>query len=514
MATKNIDIVINAKDHASKELSGVGGTLDGLKSKATTMAKAGSIALASLAAAAATAGVVMGVKFNSDVEQARAQLMAFTNDGAKTAQILEWVKKEAALTQFSFTEMARAAAALTPVSKQTGVSLEELVRQAEVLAALNPAEGLTGAVFSLREALGGDWVSITDRFNLPRVRINELKNQGIPAMKVISQALGEMGIDYGLVAAQGQTAAARFDQVKDKLTMLAGAAMAPIFERLSNGLDNLANGGDWESLTVKVEYLSRSALAYLKNSFDTVRTAMTDVWNVVAPVLMPAIQELSNTIMKELWPALKRLWDEVSPTLIPVLRELAVISGAVVVSALYALIKALNLVAHAVAWGSDVLRNIIHTFELVRHGAVNVFSQLPDQIRGAIGRVKDFIIAPFQGAYEFVRTLPRKMVDLFAGVGGMIRESIGNIDIPGPLGKIKDTIPGFAAGTLSAPGGLAVVGERGPELVSLPKGARVYPNSQTNDVLSGVTQYNTFNVFNEVDLEASVREIGWRLARA
>ncbi|WP_316195925.1 MULTISPECIES: hypothetical protein [unclassified Bradyrhizobium] len=37
-------------------------------------------------------------------------------------------------------------------------------------------------------------------------------------------------------------------------------------------------------------------------------------------------------------------------------------------------------------------------------------------------------------------------------------------------------IPGFASGTDSAPGGLAWVGERGPELVRLPKGAVVYPN--------------------------------------
>lgn len=39
-------------------------------------------------------------------------------------------------------------------------------------------------------------------------------------------------------------------------------------------------------------------------------------------------------------------------------------------------------------------------------------------------------------------------------------------------------IPGFANGTNFAPGGLAMVGERGPELVSLPRGARVTPNHQ------------------------------------
>ena len=49
--------------------------------------------------------------------------------------------------------------------------------------------------------------------------------------------------------------------------------------------------------------------------------------------------------------------------------------------------------------------------------------------------------------------------------------------IPGAGGGVP-FIPGFAGGTRSAPGGLAVVGERGPELVNLPRGSQVIPNHQ------------------------------------
>ena len=94
-------------------------------------------------------------------------------------------------------------------------------------------------MFSLREALTGDWVSIVDRFNLPRKRINELKEQGVPAMEIISRTLKEMGIDYGLVAAQGQTAAAQFDQVKDRVQMLAGTLAEPLFASMSAELDKV-----------------------------------------------------------------------------------------------------------------------------------------------------------------------------------------------------------------------------------------------------------------------------------
>jgi len=53
--------------------------------------------------------------------------------------------------------------------------------------------------------------------------------------------------------------------------------------------------------------------------------------------------------------------------------------------------------------------------------------------------------------------------------------------VGGLIGGLLKFIPGFAGGTRSAPGGLAMVGERGPELVNLPKGSQVIPN----DVLMG-----------------------------
>lgn len=55
-----------------------------------------------------------------------------------------------------------------------------------------------------------------------------------------------------------------------------------------------------------------------------------------------------------------------------------------------------------------------------------------------------------------------------------------------------DKIPGFASGGVSS-GGLAVVGEKGPELVNLPKGARVHSNKDSRNMASGGT-VNHFNI--------------------
>lgn len=46
-------------------------------------------------------------------------------------------------------------------------------------------------------------------------------------------------------------------------------------------------------------------------------------------------------------------------------------------------------------------------------------------------------------------------------------------------------VPGYATGTDFAPGGWAIVGEQGPELVELPRGSRVFPAGETREMVAG-----------------------------
>ncbi|ABA04876.1 hypothetical protein Nwi_1615 [Nitrobacter winogradskyi Nb-255] len=52
-------------------------------------------------------------------------------------------------------------------------------------------------------------------------------------------------------------------------------------------------------------------------------------------------------------------------------------------------------------------------------------------------------------------------------------------------GILSALIPKFANGTDNAPGGLAIVGERGPELVNLPRGSQVIPHHQIGSAGGG-----------------------------
>jgi hypothetical protein len=54
----------------------------------------------------------------------------------------------------------------------------------------------------------------------------------------------------------------------------------------------------------------------------------------------------------------------------------------------------------------------------------------------------------------------------------------------GSLLQAKTNTPAFATGG-TAPGGSILVGERGPEIITAPRGATITPNAQTNAMLSG-----------------------------
>ena len=77
----------------------------------------------------------------------------------------------------------------------------------------------------------------------------------------------------------------------------------------------------------------------------------------------------------------------------------------------------------------------------------------------------------------------RNMVLGFQQLGGVINwiidlfNKLSSISIDNAKGVLRGLkVPGFASGVNNFSGGMAVVGERGPELVNLPKGSSVIPN--------------------------------------
>lgn len=86
-------------------------------------------------------------------------------------------------------------------------------------------------------------------------------------------------------------------------------------------------------------------------------------------------------------------------------------------------------------------------------GITGWFGGIVGGIRNVIGSVTNALTAPFQAAFDFVKGIPAKMVNAVSNVGQLLRDKLGDWDIPGPLGKVRDVIPGFASGGFTGRGG-------------------------------------------------------------
>lgn len=105
------------------------------------------------------------------------------------------------------------------------------------------------------------------------------------------------------------------------------------------------------------------------------------------------------------------------------------------------------------------------------------------KLMGALLAITGMVIAAIYGA----------PVILIAGIGIVLYK----------FGKwIVSKIPGFANGGVST-GGLAVVGEKGPELVNLPAGSRVRSNAETKKMMGGSTTNNINITINARDTSDS-----------
>lgn len=289
-----LSILLNAKDAASGPIGNVNRALGSLGTAADAPTSkfrglAGGIASFVTGAGLAVFGagqLVQGIGglasslFSGNVafENTRAQLMAFTKDGALAEQILADIRTEAAKTPFAFQELANATAGLIPSAKMAGVSLMDLVRDAEVLAASNPAEGLEGAAFALREAVSGDFTSVIERFNLPRSYINKLKEEGVPALEIVRRAMGEMGYDMDLVSNLSMTASGRWSTFMDTLSNIKTTVMQGIFTALSDELANLQGWLDknQDKISGFAELIGRGLAAATRFGIDGIK-ALVDL---------------------------------------------------------------------------------------------------------------------------------------------------------------------------------------------------------------------------------------------
>lgn len=144
----------------------------------------------------------------------------------------------------------------------------------------------------------------------------------------------------------------------------------------------------------------------------------------------------------------------------------------------------------------DTLRDLAaqdFSLEIIRPAAFEQAERFAENLSASLGQalvfgqsIGDALVNSFKAAAAEMIT--SGLMDILLGSRGASGRRSGGI-----IGSLFG-IPGFANGTNYAPGGLAMVGERGRELMQLPRGSRVIPNGQTEAMMGGRQMHVTVGV--------------------
>lgn len=123
----------------------------------------------------------------------------------------------------------------------------------------------------------------------------------------------------------------------------------------------------------------------------------------------------------------------------------------------------------------------------------DALSNLGGGAAGGVSRAKDeteklseglqSVKTSAKSAFAGLVTGAKSFKDALKDVASSLATVLANKAFESLFGSLFGGIGAFANGTLSAPGGLALVGERGPELVNLPRGSQVNTAQATRSML-------------------------------
>jgi phage-related protein len=126
----------------------------------------------------------------------------------------------------------------------------------------------------------------------------------------------------------------------------------------------------------------------------------------------------------------------------------------------------------------------VHT---VRSVVSQVFGALAGIVHSAAAGVRSGVSA-IVGAFHPVLSVLQEIIHLAEEAGGIldkIAHKAGGVLSHIPGAGLLSHIPGFASGVTNYAGGLAWVGENGPELMNIPRGASVFSNAASTRMLAG-----------------------------
>lgn len=256
---------------------------------------------------------------------------------------------------------------------------------------------------------------------------------------------------------------------------------------------------------------------YIKNDFVK---AWEDLKAAVTPYI-PQMLELARVIKEYLIIAITYLieqWNQLMAALEPYLPQIKLLAALIGIALVFAIASVIvQFVALAAAAGvlivyfikvvtsvaqlgtamrafvSNVISEVLPTVQKIADTFLSTFNTVVNTVGSTLGSIMGTIINFVADAINAISAIPNRIKSAFDSAAQSVKNTFSSISVPG--------IPHFADGVNNFSGGMALVGERGPELVTLPRGASVIPNSQiTNDYHRNQTINVTYNQYGNADI--------------
>lgn len=199
--------------------------------------------------AVGVAGAVLtkvGLGAAASFQDARVQLKGLVGSEKEAVALMERLRTSASKAGVPFSEVLAASTKLLPTLEGNTAELEKWLPIVRRVAVLNRQEGISGAAFSINEAIssgGTDLVSLTERFNISRNQLRDaLAQTDGDLAAALDLVLTKMGITIDTADEMGQGFTASLNRAKDAAGQLAAVGFTPLLNALTPILQKTA---DW-----------------------------------------------------------------------------------------------------------------------------------------------------------------------------------------------------------------------------------------------------------------------------
>ncbi|WP_187291183.1 hypothetical protein [Clostridium sp. K25] len=172
-------------------------------------------------------------------------------------------------------------------------SLMNLDKTAEKLAFLDPTQGLEGAGFALKEALGGDFMSLKSRFGFGKADAEILKasKDMDDFINKFNKLLAQKGATDKALQEFNQSAVAQMNNLKSNVETAFSQAgeraleiLKPLLSRINEGFKNGAFESFFDNIGVGLNMVVDLTMKVI-NGFQWISNVVSSNWSIIAPII-------------------------------------------------------------------------------------------------------------------------------------------------------------------------------------------------------------------------------------